>query len=54
MKKFAFLIMAAMCFSGLSMVGCGSSEPTVVEAPEVEEEDPATAGVDEESYDPSE
>ena len=51
MKKFAFLIMAAMCFSSLSLTGCGSGEPTVVEAPAETEEDAAMEGISDEDYD---
>ncbi|MDV6029361.1 hypothetical protein [Stieleria sp.] len=51
MKKFAWLWMAALCFTTLSLTGCGGSgETQVIEAPPVEEEDPAMAGMTEEEY----
>ena len=52
MKKIAFLFMVAMSFSTFSLTGCGGSgESKVIEAPAVEEVDPATEGMTQEEYD---
>ncbi|MCA9140779.1 MAG: hypothetical protein KDB00_28600 [Planctomycetales bacterium] len=51
MKKFTHLLLVAACFSFVGITGCGDKEPTVVEAPAVEEVDPATEGMSQEDYD---
>lgn len=52
MKKFSFLMMAFACLTCFAAVGCGTPEPSVVEAPPAEEV-PDEAGADEEDYDPT-
>ncbi|WP_147867165.1 outer membrane protein assembly factor BamD [Stieleria maiorica] len=52
MKKFAWLFVVALCVSPLSLTGCsGSGETQVIEAPAVEQEDDASAGMTDEEYD---
>ena len=50
MKKIAYLLWVAALCSPLAMTGCDSSETKVIEAPAVEEEDPAMGEMSEEDY----
>ncbi|MCD0459678.1 outer membrane protein assembly factor BamD [Roseiconus lacunae] len=52
MKKLSKLLVAGLCVSSLTLVGCGHSE-AVVEAPpadEVQEDIPAMEGMSDEEY----